>query len=104
MMNKKVRVGLIGYGYWGPNLLRNLVAQSDAEVVCVIEGNKEARARCSSLYPHIPVFGTLDEFLAKGSLDAMVIATPPSTHCELAIQCLKAGAHVLVEKPLAMST
>lgn len=104
MMKKKTRVGLIGYGYWGPNLLRNLVSQPEAEVIGVIEGNPDSRSKCSALYPHIPVFASLTEFLAKNTVEAMVIATPPATHCELGIQCLKAGANILVEKPLAMST
>lgn len=104
MKHNKARVGLIGYGYWGPNLLRNLVAQANAEVVGVVEGNPNARAKCAMLYPHLSIFATLDEFLAKGTVDAVVIATPPSTHCELAVRCLKAGANVLVEKPLAMSS
>jgi predicted dehydrogenase len=104
MKNTKIRVGLIGFGYWGPNLLRNLIAQPNAEVVCVIEGNPTSRLKCAGLYPHLSIFGSLEEFLAKNTVDAMVIATPPTTHCELAVRCLKAGAHVLVEKPLAMSS
>lgn len=103
-MKKKIRVGLIGYGYWGPNLLRNIVCQPDAEVIGVIEGNKENRLKCAQLYPQIPTFDSLDDFLSKNTVDAMVIATPPSTHCELAIKALNAGANILVEKPLAMST
>lgn len=102
-MSKKTRVVLVGYGYWGPNLLRNVVMNPDAEVVGVVEANPVARGKCNSVYPHIPTFGTLDELIEKVPFQAAVIATPPSTHCELAIRCLTAGAHVLVEKPLAMS-
>src|SRR4051812_15310674 len=103
-MARKLRVGLIGYGYWGPNLLRNLVAHGGVELAGVVEAKADARARCASLYPHIPLFGSVDEFLGKGGVDAVVIATPPATHRELAVKCLQAGAHVMVEKPLALST
>ncbi|HUP58237.1 MAG TPA: Gfo/Idh/MocA family oxidoreductase [Bdellovibrionota bacterium] len=101
---ERIRAGLVGYGYWGPNLLRNLVSHGGVDVVGVIESKADARAKCSALYPHIPVFASLEDFFRKGGADAMVIATPPATHRELAIRCLEAGAHVLVEKPLALST
>ncbi len=104
MTERKKKVGLVGYGYWGPNLLRNFVAHPGAEVIGVIEANAGSRAKCAVLYPHIAVFESLDAFFAKCTPDAMVIATPPATHCEIAVRCLEAGAHILVEKPLAMSS
>lgn len=103
MTAMKPRMGLIGYGYWGINLLRNLVVNQENEVVGVVELNSEARKKCSALYPHIPVFDNIEKFLKEQKPDAVVIATPPNTHCKLAVRCLEAGVHVLVEKPLALS-
>ena len=94
---------MIGYGYWGPNLLRNLAAHGGCEIIGVVDAKPEARTKAAKIFPHVPTFESLDKFLKEQKPDAVVIATPPSTHCELAVQCLNAGAHVLVEKPLAMS-
>ena len=99
----KLKVALVGYGYWGPNLLRNLVAQSECQTIGVVESSPEARSRCLQVYPHIPVFDDLNKFLIQFQPDAVVIATPPHTHEEIAVKCLQSGAHVLVEKPLALS-
>ena len=99
----KPRVGLVGYGYWGPNLLRNLVSQGGCEVIGVVDSNPAAAKKVRDLYPQIPVFDQLSDCLSQQKPDAMVIATPPATHKELAIQCIEANAHVLVEKPLALS-
>ena len=104
-MNKpKLRIGLIGYGYWGTNLLRNLVGHPAVNVSGVVETSDAQIQRCQRLYPHLRVFKSLDECLSATPLDAMVIATDPSTHADLALRCLNAGAHVLVEKPLALSS
>ena len=97
------RVALVGYGYWGPNLLRNLVSHGGFEVVGVAEAAESARQRCVRTYPHIPVFGTVSELLNQASPEAVVIATPPSTHREVALQCIRTKADILVEKPLALS-
>ena len=103
MSPSKTRVGVIGYGYWGPNLVRNFVANLKCEVVGVVDADPGARARCAALYPHVPVYAEVGELLKRARPDGIAIATPPESHCALAIQCLEAGCDVLIEKPMAMS-
>src|SRR3712207_4570674 len=73
------------------------------EVVGVADPKAELRERCSRNYPHVPTFATIEQMLEAARPDAVVIATPPATHCALAIQCMEAGADVLIEKPMALS-
>ena len=99
-----IGVGIVGFGYWGPNLLRNVIESARAEVraVCDVRPDRLAlaAARCPGATPTRDV-GTL---LADPAIDAVAIATPVSTHFELAMAALAAGKHVLVEKPLAGSS
>ncbi len=97
------RVGLVGFGYWGPNLLRNLIDNGNFDVVGVVELSPQARAKCSRQQPSIKTFDDLKSFLAETRPDAVVIATPAATHAALARQCMEAGADVLIEKPMASS-
>jgi predicted dehydrogenase len=101
--SSKPKVGLVGYGYWGPNLLRNLVNQRGFEVIGVVDTDPAAQKRCAEIYPQIPIFSSLDDCLKQGKPDAMVIATPPASHRNVAVKCLSAGAHILIEKPLGLS-
>ena len=94
-----VGIGVIGYGYWGPNLVRNFSQTSDARVVAVCDARAARRSLVESLYPGIKTFGDVRDMLADSGVDAVAIATPVSTHYELAMQALQAGKHVLVEKP-----
>ncbi len=96
----KIAVGLVGYGYWGPNLLRNLSACPLVEVVGVCDASPSRRAAVTRDYPHLKVFESFDELL-ETPVKAASIATPVSTHHALAKRCLEAGVDVLVEKPLA---
>ncbi len=96
-----INVAQIGVGYWGPNLLRNLVSNNDCDVRLVIDTAKERRDYVNSLYPHIRVTGNVQDIEDEPTIDAVVIATPAKTHYELVIRMIKAGKHVLVEKPLA---
>lgn len=98
-----VRLAQIGYGYWGPNLARNFHQLAGAELAYVVDGNPEALDRARRLYG----CRTADDpktMLADPAVDAVVIATPARTHFTLAQDALRAGKHVFVEKPLAMST
>ena len=103
MKQNALRVGLVGFGYWGPNLLRNLTGHPRVQVLGVVEPSPRNQAACASRYPHIPLFGDLNSMLDATDIDAVVIATPPGTHCELAVCAIERGCHVLVEKPLAVS-
>src|SRR5262245_63394736 len=99
----KIRVAIIGYGYWGPNLLRNFSSCPETEVVAVCEASQTRRTAVSRAYPGLATVASVDELLEL-QLDAVAIATPVSTHFPLALRCLEAGKDVLVEKPLAGST
>jgi len=94
------RIGLVGLGYWGPNLARNFDHLAELAWLCDLD--EAHRAAYASRYPRAAVTGDYDELLADPSLDAIVIATPVPTHYALAKQALEADKHVLVEKPPAM--
>jgi predicted dehydrogenase len=97
-----VRVLIVGYGYWGPNLVRNVVQCPTTEAVGVCDRDTGRRARAQLNFPFIPTFADLDDGL--DACDAVILATPASTHYPLAVRCLDAGKHLLIEKPLASST
>ena len=99
-----MNIGLIGYGYWGPNLLRNLCVNPKCCVVGACELSAERRSLISARHPDIPVFADQDEFFATPGLEAVVIATPVFSHYPLARAALERGLHVFVEKPMATST
>jgi predicted dehydrogenase len=95
-----VRVGLVGLGYWGPNLARNF--DNIAELAWLCDVDDEHRAPFEARYPSARGTADYTQLLEDPALDAIVIATPVPTHYELAKQALEAGKHVLVEKPPAM--
>ncbi len=97
-----VRAALVGCGAWGENLLRALAESARAEVVAVADPDRARLARARALAPRARLAPSLDEALAAG-VDAVVIATPPASHAELALRALDAGADVFVEKPLALA-
>ncbi|MCS7038718.1 MAG: Gfo/Idh/MocA family oxidoreductase, partial [Caldilineales bacterium] len=97
------RVGLVGFGYWGPNLARNFQAIPDCEFVAIADADPMRLAKAGELYRHVQLYPTAEALMAA-DLDAVVIATPARTHYALALAALEAGKHVLVEKPLAMSS
>jgi predicted dehydrogenase len=98
----KLAVGIIGYGYWGPNLLRNFSACPLTEVAAVMDASPARLEAVRRTHPHLKLVGSLDELLAL-PLQAVAIATPVSTHFPIAQRCLESGLNVLVEKPLAAS-
>jgi predicted dehydrogenase len=93
----------VGLGYWGPNLLRNLVECEGAEVIRICDLNEEVLATYLRRYPALKATTRFDAVLNDRDVDAVVIATPVSSHYELAQAALQAGKHVFVEKPLAAS-
>ncbi len=98
-----VSVGVVGLGYWGPNLVRNLFELPEADLAYVCDLEPERFERISRRYPSIRTTSDFDRLLADPTLDAVAIATTVSTHFELARRALEAGKHVFVEKPLAGS-
>jgi predicted dehydrogenase len=98
-----VKIAQIGVGYWGPNLLRNLVANKKCTVSAVTELSSERRDFVRGLYPAITVTGDVDDVFRNPQIEAVVIATPVATHFDLAMRALASGKHIFVEKPLARS-
>ncbi len=96
-----VRVGVVGLGYWGPNLARNLDAIAGCEVRWLCDPAAAAREQTARSFPGARATGELSELLEDPDLDAVVLATPVPTHSELAIRVAQAGKHCFVEKPLA---
>jgi predicted dehydrogenase len=103
MTKPLVRVGIVGCGYWGPNLVRTLVTMQNVRVARVSDIRPGRLDFIAQRYPD--VIGSCDamEVISDPNIDAIVIATPPKTHHELAFAALRAGKHVMVEKPLATS-
>jgi predicted dehydrogenase len=99
-----IGVGVIGYGYWGPNLVRNFVACADTQVAVVCDRDEARLAKVAALYPAIRLTTWAEELIADPAVDAVVIATPVDAHFPLAMAALKAGKHVFVEKPIATTT
>ena len=97
---REPRVGVVGLGYWGPNLARNFDDLGHLAWVCAVDENR--RERAAIRHPQARLTDEYGELLADGDLDAVVIATPVPTHYELSRQALLAGKHVLVEKPPAL--
>lgn len=98
-----LNIAQIGVGYWGPNLLRNIVANKRCQITKVVELSSERRDYVKGLYPNIQVTDRIEQVIQDSLIDAVVIATPVDTHFDLAMQALEAGKHILVEKPLARS-
>ena len=97
-----IKVGVIGYGYWGPNLVRNFMEAPGSHVASRLRSSKsERRDLLHARYPTIKTLQHCDDCFDDPSIDAVVIATPVSSHFDLAMAALKADKHVLVEKPLA---
>ncbi len=103
MTEPRIRVGVAGLGYWGPNLARNFAALPDCELAYLCDSSEPARGRLMEQFPGAQVRADLDDLLADPALDAIVLATPVPTHAELAVRVLEAGKHCFVEKPLAQS-
>jgi predicted dehydrogenase len=99
-----VGIGVIGYGYWGPNLVRNFADVPGARVVAISDLSADRLARAQVRCPTARTTRDHRELLADPAVDAVVIATPVSTHFDLALEALRAGKHVLVEKPLASTS
>lgn len=94
-----VRVGVIGYGYWGPNVVRNLQGLEDSQLVAICDQNPASLRRASQAYPGAALITDSSELLTSPQIDAIAVVTPVWTHFELAKAALQNGKHVFVEKP-----
>ena len=95
-----IRVGVVGYGYWGPNLVRNFAEAPGSQVGAVCDSRAARLAQVRARYPGVETTTEYNDLLKNPQLEAIAIATPVSTHFDLALRALQAGKHVLVEKPL----
>jgi predicted dehydrogenase len=103
-LDDPVRVGVVGLGYWGPNLARNLQEREEAELAGLCDLSSERLERVGKRYPAAPRYKLLQNMLADPEIEAIAVATPVSTHHAIASAALRAGKHVFVEKPLAASS
>jgi predicted dehydrogenase len=99
----KIRIGVAGLGYWGPNLARNFAALPGCELAWCCDASEPARARAAAMFPQARVTADLQDLLEDPELDAIALATPVPSHADLATRVLEAGKHCFVEKPLAQS-
>ena len=94
-----IKLGVIGYGYWGPNIVRNFSGHQDCKVVAVCDKNSVALARVLGRHPGVRVTTEVDDIVTSSEIEAVAIVTPVSYHYELAKKALENGKHVFVEKP-----
>jgi predicted dehydrogenase len=102
-VNSMLKFGVIGFGYWGPNVVRNLDSLEDVRVVAVADKSPAARRRVHKSYPGIQVTAESSEVICSKDIDAIAVVTPVWTHYELAKAALENGKHVFVEKPFTSS-
>ncbi|MEA2398033.1 MAG: hypothetical protein QOK25_1589 [Thermoleophilaceae bacterium] len=103
MTDQPIQVGVVGLGYWGPNLARNFDRLPGADLRWICDASDESRARWALQFPTARATAELDDLLSDPQLDAIVVATPVPSHAKLAERVLEAGKHCFVEKPLAQS-
>jgi predicted dehydrogenase len=96
--------GVIGYGYWGPNIVRNLASLDDSQVLAIAEISPSARKRAQKAYPGVKVTSNASEVITSTEIDAIAVVSPVWTHYELAKAALQNGKHVFVEKPFTSNT
>lgn len=99
-----LRVGVIGYGYWGPNVVRNFQGQKHSKVDVVCDRRADALARAARTHPGIEVIDNVDELIRSPLIDVVAVVTPVWTHFDLAMAALQNGKHVFVEKPFTLTS
>ena len=98
---KAIKVGVVGCGYWGPNLIRNLRQLPDCELKVICDASEQRLSHMRRLHPEVATTNRFEELVNDAELDAVIIATPVRFHYEMAKACLNAGKHVFIEKPMA---
>ena len=102
-MSEKLPIAVVGAGYWGPNLIRNVATSGRGRLAWVCDLDEARLRRTAAQYPGTQTTRRLEDVLADESVRGVVLATPAETHTELGLQILDAGKHLMVEKPLAMT-
>ena len=103
-MAKQIKVGVVGCGYWGPNLVRNFRSLADCKLKMICDVSQQRLAHLKSRFPEIQGTSDYRQMLSGGNVDAVVISTPVRTHFPMAKASLLAGKHTLIEKPMASSS
>src|SRR3989441_5844981 len=99
-----LKLGVVGYGYWGPNVVRNFSSQPDCRVVAICDKNPHAVALALNRHPAVHATSNADEVMSSPEIDAVAVVTPVSTHYQLARKALENGKHVFVEKPFTATS
>jgi len=99
-----MKFGVIGYGYWGPNIVRNLMSLEGSQVIAIAEIGAHARARAQKAYPGVKVTSDASELIHSSEIDAIAVISPVWTHYELTKAALENGKHVFVEKPFTSTS
>lgn len=101
MGSDMIRIGVVGYGYWGPNLVRNFSELEDARVAMVVDRDEQRLEAVRRRYPAVRTSTRFTDLLEDPEIDAIAVATPVSTHYDLGMAALRAGKHLWIEKPMA---
>ena len=104
VLRPPITVAVVGAGYWGPNLIRNLASLGGCKLAAVCDLDPARLAGVAAGYPEVRTTARLEEILADPAIEAVAVATPAESHCRVALACLRAGKHVYVEKPLAVNS
>ena len=99
-----LRVGVIGFGYWGPNLARNFQRDAGVELAAIADADEKRRASAAQQYKTARIFSDGSEVIREADIDAVVVATPPATHFAIVRSALEAGKHVFVTKPFVLNS
>src|SRR5437879_9763822 len=99
-----LKLGVVGYGYWGPNIVRNFLSQPDCRIVAICDKNPKAVAQVLRRHPAVHASSNPDEVMSSPEIDAVAVVTPVSTHYDLAKKALENGKHVFVEKPFTATS
>ena len=102
-MNNKIRFGLVGYGYWGKNIARNIEENEKTELSIIIDSDPESILQAKEIFPNTEFSNNLNAVLTNQDIDVVGIFTPPATHFELSMKCLEAKKNILVTKPLCLN-
>ena len=102
-IKNKINVLLIGYGYWGPNLARNIDNSNDYNLISICESNKKNFLEIKKTYPKVKILDDYKKAIIQNGINLVVIATPTKTHYQIAKYALQNDKHILVEKPITQS-
>jgi len=99
-----IKAGIVGYGYWGPNLARNFNSNPNFDLVAIADRDEKRRLMAAQHFPHVKVSAAAEEITRSPEIDVVAVATPVSSHFALAMQALENGKHVWIEKPITASS